>query len=191
VPAGLVSLIPRSRPMPDLRQIPHHARRVGGILVLKTITALADSPHNRALLYDPMATPDGWSSVKAHLAKITNPVPANGGGAAETVALASGRADQLVQGVTGRSRLRTTKTGTAHTRHSDRSRQRPRQPASQLPLFQAPGMITVMCCPSSQKAADADAGITADRTCLSAPETHRGHASGGGSSHLPGSIDSG
>lgn len=54
------------------------------------ITALADTPHNHAMLGD------GFADLKALLEHITNPLPTTGGTAAETLSHAIGRAIESV-----------------------------------------------------------------------------------------------
>src|SRR6185437_2772797 len=61
-----------------------------GNLAPKLINQLADSPHNRAVTYDPAAAPDGWTKLSGELAAISNPLPAWGGTGAQTVTQAAG-----------------------------------------------------------------------------------------------------
>ena len=148
VPAGIGAPYSASRAQCLIFAKYRTTRAESGNLALRTIRDLADSPHNRALLYDPMAVPDGWSSVKAKLSSITNPLPAAGGSAAETVALASGRADQLVESsdraitLADYEELALHTPGTQIARVSARANLHP-----SFPCFKAPGMITVMVLP--------------------------------------------
>ncbi len=112
------------------------------------INRLADSPHNRALLYDPAASPDGWTQVKNQIASVRNTQAAAGGAAAETVAHAAGRAITLVE-TTGRAvtladyeHLAAQTPGTRIARVTARANLYPN-----FPCFQAPGMITVIILP--------------------------------------------
>jgi hypothetical protein len=113
-----------------------------------TITELAKSLHNRALLYDPAAVPDGWTRFKPQLASITNPLPANGGAAEETIALASGRADRMVtssqRAVTLQDyeQLALRVPGTRVARVTAIANFHP-----SFPCFEAPGLITVIVLP--------------------------------------------
>jgi hypothetical protein len=112
------------------------------------VTRLADSDHNRALLYNPGATPDGWSAVSKQLKDVKNTQPAADGTAAETVAHAAGRAITLVE-TTQRAvtladyeRLAMETPGTRIARVTARANLHP-----DFPCFQAPGMITVIVLP--------------------------------------------
>jgi hypothetical protein len=123
-------------------------RAQAGNLAANSIDTLADSPHNRAILYDPAAVPDGWSKLKRELAPTTNPAPAWGGVAAETVDQASGRADLLVQ-TSGRAvtladyeQLATNTPGARIARVTAIANMHP-----DFPCFKAPGMVTVIVLP--------------------------------------------
>ena len=123
-------------------------RAQGGNLAAGLINQLADSSHNRALLYDPNAVPDGWRQLKAELASVTNPLAARGGAAAETVAQAAGHADQLVES-SGRAvtladyeQLAKKTPGTRIARVTVIPNMHP-----SFPCYQAPGMITVIVLP--------------------------------------------
>jgi len=123
-------------------------RALAGNLAAGSITALADSPHNRAILYDPTAVPDGWTQLNNELAAITNLSAAWGGAAAETIDQAAGDADQLVQ-TSGRAvtfgdyeRLALATPGTRIARVTAIANMHP-----DFPCFQAPGMITVIVLP--------------------------------------------
>ena len=124
-------------------------RAEAGNLGFGVINHLADSPHNRAVFYDPAAVPDGWTKVNSQLASIANPVPALGGTAAETVALASGRTDRLVKNsdravtLADYERLAMQTPGTQIARVNARGNLHP-----SFPCFKAPGLITVMVMPS-------------------------------------------
>ncbi len=79
----------------------HATRAEAGNLATATITKLADSPHNRAVLSrtDPATGQPEFETIKQQLAEITNPMRATGGSAAETVDYAEGRAVELVEKV--------------------------------------------------------------------------------------------
>lgn len=119
-----------------------------GNLAAKAINQLADSPHNRAILYDPAVQPDGWTKVNKLLNCVANPLPAAGGAAAETVAHASGRADLLVESsdravtLEDYERLAVQTPGTQIARVAARPNLHP-----SFPCFKAPGMITVIVLP--------------------------------------------
>jgi hypothetical protein len=111
------------------------------------IKNLTDSPHNRALLYNP-ANPDGWTQLKSQLCKITNSLAAQGGAAAETVSIAAGRADRRV---ISSGRVVTLKDyeqrawrtpGTRIARVTARANLHP-----DFPCLRAPGIITVIILP--------------------------------------------
>jgi Baseplate J-like protein len=119
-----------------------------GNLAAQTINALADSPRNRAALYNPAAVPDGWTQLQGELGRITNPLAAAGGTAAETVSLAAGRADQLVE-TNGRAvtladyeRLAMQTPGTRIARAAAIANFHP-----SFPCCFAPGIITVIVLP--------------------------------------------
>lgn len=108
-----------------------------------TITRIADSQHNRALFY-PSGSPPGWSDKNS----IKNTQPATGGTAAESVAHASARSDNLVE-TTGRAvtladyeRLAMAIPGTRIARVTARANLHP-----DFPCFDASGMITVIVVP--------------------------------------------
>jgi hypothetical protein len=112
------------------------------------IKSLTDSPHNRALLYDPVANPDGWTVLKSELGAISNPLAALGGTAAQTLELAAGRADLLVESSDRLVTLedyeqRAAETpGTRIARVTAYANLHP-----DFPCFKAPGMITVIVLP--------------------------------------------
>ncbi len=116
-------------------------RAQAGDLAAGLINQLADSPHNRAALSD-------WSTAKAEMTSIVNPLAAAGGAAAETVAHASGRADSLVK-ISQRAvtladyeRLARQTPGTHVARVTARANLHP-----SFPCLKAPGMITVIVLP--------------------------------------------
>jgi predicted phage baseplate assembly protein len=117
-------------------------------LAAGTITQLARSPHNLALLYDPAADPDGLSVFQSQLSTITNPTPIWNGAPEETIALAAGRADQLVatspRAVTlaDYERLALLAPGTRVARAKALANLHP-----SFPCFSAPGMITLVVLP--------------------------------------------
>lgn len=119
-----------------------------GNLGPKLINQLADSPHNRAVTYDPAALPDGWTKLNGELAAISNPLPACGGAAAQTVTQAAGRADQLVEN-SGRAvtladyeRLALQTPGTRVARVTAIPNVHP-----DFPCYKAPGIVTVIVLP--------------------------------------------
>jgi Baseplate J-like protein len=123
-------------------------RAQAGNLIAGTIAALADSPHNRAILYDSTAVPDGWTQLNNELAQSTTLAAAWGGAAAETIDQAAGEADQLVES-SGRAvtladyeRLALATPGTRIARVTAIAGMHP-----DFPCFQAPGMITVIVLP--------------------------------------------
>jgi hypothetical protein len=123
-------------------------RAQSGNLGAGTIDELADSPHNRAILYDPAAVPDGWSKLNSELGPIANPSDAWGGAAAETVDQAAGQADLLVES-SGRAvtladyeQLAATTPGTRIARVTAMANMHP-----DFPCLQAPGMVTVIILP--------------------------------------------
>ncbi|HXT27531.1 MAG TPA: putative baseplate assembly protein [Candidatus Eisenbacteria bacterium] len=117
-------------------------------LAAAAITQLARSPHNLALLYDPAADPDGWTVFQSQFSDISNPLPILNGAAEETIALAAGRADQLVvtspRAVTlaDYERLALSAPGTRVARVKALANLHP-----SFPCFAAPGMITVVVLP--------------------------------------------
>jgi hypothetical protein len=123
-------------------------RAQSGNLPASTINQLADSPYNRAILYDPTALPDGWTRLKNELQAVINPLAAWGGAAAETFDQAAGEADQLVES-SGRAvtladyeRLAANTPGTRIARVSAIANMHP-----DFPCYSAPGMITVIVLP--------------------------------------------
>jgi len=119
-----------------------------GNLAAGGINQLADSPHNRAALYDPTTGTDGWTKLKGELSSVTNPLAASGGAAAETIAHAAGRADQLVES-SGRAvtladyeQLAASTPGTRVARVTAIANMHP-----SFPCYKAPGMITVIVLP--------------------------------------------
>jgi Baseplate J-like protein len=123
-------------------------RADSGNLPARVVTRLADSPHNRALLYDATAVPDGLTKVQKQIASIINPRAAMGGTAAETVAHAAGRAVNLVQ-TTGRAvtlvdyeTLAKQTPGARIARVKAWANLHP-----DFPCFAAPGMISVIVLP--------------------------------------------
>jgi hypothetical protein len=124
-------------------------RAQAGNLSATLINTLADSLHNRALLYNyPPGTIDGWSKLRDELAGITNDLPAWGGAAAQTIAQAAGGADQLVES-SGRAvtlndyeQLAANTPGTRIARVTAIANMHP-----DFPCFSAPGMITVIVLP--------------------------------------------
>jgi predicted phage baseplate assembly protein len=76
----------------------HTTRAEAGNLAAGRVDTLAESVHNRALLseYDTGSHRYSFEVVRALLSEITNPVPATGGAAAETLAHAEGRATELL-----------------------------------------------------------------------------------------------
>jgi hypothetical protein len=121
-------------------------RAKSGNVAAESITALADTAHNRAVLYNPAV--DGWLKLKHELAPASNPEAAWGGASAETVDQAAGRADLLVES-----------SGRAVTL-ADYERQAANTPGARIarvtaianmhpgfPCFKAPGVITVVVLP--------------------------------------------
>lgn len=118
-----------------------------GNLAKGTIAALADSPRNHALLFDPATSTDRWPSLNAELSSF-NSLPARGGAAAETIDHAAGRADQLVMS-SGRAvtladyeKLALATPGTRIARVTAVANLHP-----DFPCFKAPGMITLIVLP--------------------------------------------
>lgn len=116
-------------------------RAQAGNLAAGLINQLADSLHNRAVLSD-------WSTAKAEITSIVNPLPTAGGAAAENIAHASGRADSLVKTskravtLTDYERLAIQTPGTNVARVTARANLHP-----SFPCLKAPGMITVIVLP--------------------------------------------
>ncbi|HUS09299.1 MAG TPA: putative baseplate assembly protein [Pyrinomonadaceae bacterium] len=115
-------------------------RADAGNLTANTITHLADTPHNRAIL--------GSSDPNSRLTLITNTLPATGGTAAETMNHAIGRAIELVdkteRAVTlaDYEGLASNVPGTRLARVSARANLHPG-----FPCLNAQGMITVIAIP--------------------------------------------
>ena len=113
-----------------------------------TITQLADTAHNHALLYKAPPLPDGWADLKSKLNTVSNPLPATGGAEEETIALASGRADKLVTSspravtLADYERLALQTPGTRVARAKAIANLHP-----SFPCFEAPGLITVVVIP--------------------------------------------
>ncbi len=123
-------------------------RAQAGNLPVQNINQLADSPYNHAILYDPVAVPDGWTQLKNELQAVTNPLPAWGGAAAETIDRSAGEADQLVES-SGRAvtladyeQLAQKTPGTRIARVTAIANMHP-----DFPCYSAPGMITVIVLP--------------------------------------------
>ena len=123
-------------------------RAQAGNLSANAINTLADTPYNHALLYDPTTGTDGWATLRQQIGVVSNPLPAWGGAAEETVAHAAGRATQLVE-VTGRAvttadyeRLALSTPGTQIARVTAIANLHPA-----FPCYKAPGMITVIVLP--------------------------------------------
>jgi hypothetical protein len=117
-------------------------RATEGNLLANTITALADSPHNRALLGN------SFDEVKGLLAQVANPLAAAGGTAAEPLTHAIGRAIESVE-KTDRAviladyeMLAGNVPGTRIARVSARANLHP-----DFPCLAAQGMITVIVLP--------------------------------------------
>jgi Baseplate J-like protein len=123
-------------------------RAEAGNVAALTINQLAESDHNRALLYDPTAVPNGWEKLKSELDAITNPIAAAGGARAETIVQAMGRADRLVDSseraitLADYERLAVNTPGTRIGRVTARANLHPG-----FPCFDAPGLITVIVLP--------------------------------------------
>jgi hypothetical protein len=116
-------------------------RAESGNVEARTINRLNDSPHNRALLND-------FDEIETGLKKITNPVAAAGGRAAESVDEAEGRAIELmnstVRAVTLKDyeELAMRTPGTRLARVTARANIHP-----SFPCLQAPGMIMLIILP--------------------------------------------
>lgn len=119
----------------------HSTRAQDGNLMPGTITKLVDSVHNQALLKDDFA------NAKNRL-QITNPLPATGGAAAETINQALGRVLALIsqpqRGVTlsDYEALAKATPGTQLARVSARANFHP-----SFPCLQTPGIITLIILP--------------------------------------------
>jgi hypothetical protein len=123
-------------------------RAQDGNLAARQINSLSDSPHNRALLSDGGANPNGWNQLALQLTQISNRLAANGGSPAETVDLAAGRADKLIE-TTSRAvtvedyeHLALSTPGTRIARVKAWANLHP-----DFPCYKAPGMITVIVLP--------------------------------------------
>ena len=119
-----------------------------GNLAAETVYQLADSYHNRALLYDQSSHSDGWQQLKEELASITNSIQAAGGAPAETIRQAAGRADRLVDSSERAVTLEDYEQlarRTPGTRIARATARRNLHPA--FSCFDAPGMITVIILP--------------------------------------------
>jgi predicted phage baseplate assembly protein len=119
-----------------------------GNLAAGTVTKLADSPHNRAVLHNFDDAQDQLAAHKENPVPITNPVPAMGGTAAETLAHSEGRAVEVME---GRNRAVTLADyeffakrtpGARLARVSARANLHPG-----FPCLQAPGIIAVLILP--------------------------------------------
>ena len=123
-------------------------RAEAGNLSRGAINQLADSQHNRTLFYDPVLKWGGLANVKKRLKEIANPLAAESGAAAETLAHASERADLVIQNsdraitLKDYERLALQTPGTLIARVSARANLHP-----SFPCFKAPGMITVIVLP--------------------------------------------
>jgi len=132
----------------ELFAIYNHTGAQAGNLASNTITALADNAHNHALLYNSTSGTDGWTTLEGELDSITNPLPATGGAAAESLAHAEGRADQLVEStdravtLADYERLARDTPGTQIARVTAIANMHP-----SFPCYKAPGMITVIVLP--------------------------------------------
>lgn len=123
-----------------------------GNLPAGRISKLSNSPHNRALLYDPAANPDGWTVPNAKIDSTTHSLPASSGADAETILQAAVRAGHLVA-TTERAttledceRLAVETPGTRIARVTARANLHP-----DFPCFKAPGLITVIILTSLPK----------------------------------------
>jgi Baseplate J-like protein len=132
-------VVPRNAPV-FIRY--NSTRADAGNLPVNTITKLADTPHNQALLGP------SFESLKSSLTQITNPLPANAGVAAETLNHAIGRAIESV-GKTERAvtisdyeSLASNVPGTRIARVSARANLHP-----SFQCLNAQGMITVIAIP--------------------------------------------
>jgi predicted phage baseplate assembly protein len=132
------------------RVVPKHApimatyratQAAAGNLKANTITVLADTPHNQALLTN-------FSQIMTQIKQITNPLPAGGGTPAETVDQATGRAlilleqpqrtvtaDDFVMLAYETPGVRIARAAAWINQHPD------------FPCFKAPGMITLIVMP--------------------------------------------
>jgi Baseplate J-like protein len=119
-----------------------------GNVAAKIVSRLSGDEHNRALFHDSSAVPDGLSQFKSKLASVSNPLPAIGGSAEETIAHASGRADQLITSVTRAVTLADYESlalrtpGTRVSRATAIANMHP-----SFPCFSAPGIVTVVVLP--------------------------------------------
>lgn len=119
-----------------------------GKLGAGAIRTLVDSQYNRALLSQHGSDPNGWQTLQAQLTEIENPLASSGGTAAETLNLAAGRADELVD-TSGRAvtladyeRFACSTPGARIARATAIANLHP-----DFPCYKAPGMITVIVLP--------------------------------------------
>jgi hypothetical protein len=119
-----------------------------GKLGAKTIGTFVDSLRNRALLSNHGADPSGWAALQSQIETICNPLATSSGAAAETLNLAAGRADELVD-TSGRAvtladyeRLALATSGARIARVTALANLHP-----DFPCFNAPGMVTVIVLP--------------------------------------------
>lgn len=119
-----------------------------GKLGAGAIRTLVDSQYNRALLSQHGSDPNGWQTLQAQLTGIGNPLASSGGAAAETLNLAAGRADELVD-TSGRAvtladyeRFACSTHGARIARVTAIANLHP-----DFPCYKAPGMITVIVLP--------------------------------------------
>ena len=125
-------------------------RAEAGNLLAGQITRLADTPHNRAVLQLPLGAPGAaqFEAFRNRLVRISNPLPAKGGAAAETLTHAIGRA---VESVEKTPRAVTLGDYEAHALQAAGARlARAEARANLHPSFSclnAPGVITVLALP--------------------------------------------
>lgn len=123
-------------------------RAQDGKLGAKVISTLVDSCHNRALLSNHGSNPNGWTTLQSQLSSISNPLASSSGSAAESLDLAAGRADKLVDS-SGRAvtledyeALALSTPGTRIARATAFANLHPH-----FPCYKAPGLITVIVLP--------------------------------------------
>jgi len=123
-------------------------RAAAGNLVTGTISQLANSMHNGAVLFDPAAPQGGWAALNAQLGSIANVAAASGGAAAETIDHAAGQADQSIDN-SGRAvsladheQLALQTPGTRIARVKALANLHPA-----FPCLAAPGIVTVIVLP--------------------------------------------
>lgn len=116
-----------------------------GKLGAGVISTLVDSPRNRALL---ASQGSDLATLQAQLTKIANPLPSSNGAAAETLRLAAGRANALIES-TERAvsledceRLALATPGTRVARVTAIANLHPG-----FPCYKAPGVVTVIVLP--------------------------------------------